>query len=110
MIKKTEGCDAPSGEDTTSPRLLSFLLEKVFSFRILSEQKTDAFVDVNSVVWESGSGPRGLYQRACNDSPAHARLVQALKERGNSCIVEDFRVWLFQGRVYRRRLQETNLE
>lgn len=76
----------------------------------MSTQRTDAFIDINSVVWQSGSGSRGFYERARNDSSAHARLVQALKERGNSSIVEGFRVWLFQGRVYRRRLQETSLE
>jgi hypothetical protein len=75
----------------------------------MSEQKNDLFVDLNSVVWENRSGPRGLYQRARNDSPAHARLVRAVKERGDSCIVEGFHVWIFQNRIY-RRLQEANLE
>ena len=51
MIKKrTEGCDEPSGEDTTSPKLLlSFLLEKVFSFRVLHSSE---------VCWKCGASAR----------------------------------------------------
>jgi len=73
----------------------------------MSEAGTsDLPIDLTSTIWINCVGRHGPYQRSSNGSAAYARLVSALKERGGSCIVEGFRVWIFCGRVYRKKLSE----
>jgi hypothetical protein len=69
-------------------------------------RKTDLVADLEGMVWQSATGPKGVYEKTKdNKNPSYTRLLKAVKEHQGKMTVSSYFVWLFddQETIARRK-------